>query len=588
MRFNESTQAIRFQTWARFTKSSRNLKEALLRSVEFECANEKYLLLPFRNDDLQNVERIKLLGAWRDAHQYAYPTRFPVSDSGTRNWLEKSVLQLENRVMFWVADESLNLFGHLGLLLNSDGEIEVDNVLKGVEGRPGLFSKAMLQLEQIVLAEFGTKKLVLKVLDQNSHAIEFYEKLGFSLANKVGMKWEESTNTKILVQSNVPYEFLNTMSKNLENLEEVPALILTAGPSISTMEISNVNDAVTYGWNNHHSDYIKSFEKRFADLLGVEYAMSTSSCTGALHLALLSLGIGPGDEVIVPDITWVATASAVAYTGATPVFADVDRHSWNISVETIESLVTKRTRAIIPVHLYGYAAPMQELKLFADNRGILIVEDAAPAIGTQIGGKLAGTFGNFGCFSFQGAKLLVTGEGGMLVTNDKRLYEKAWKIQDHGRKPGTFWIEELGHKYKMNNITAALGLAQIERADVQIERKREINALYQDLILNDGSVTFQNEISNSQSICWMTSIKLSAQVSGQISDLAFFLKENGIDSRPVFPTIHAYPMWESNVHNPVASEISSRALNLPSGVTMSNKSIAKVSEKINQWLTSNV
>lgn len=587
MGFNTSTQASRFQTWASFTKSSNSLKEALLRAVEFTVAEKKFLLVPVKHDDLQNIDRIELLGQWRNAHQYAYPSRFPVTEAGTKKWFEKSVLENENRVMYWVADESLNLYGHLGLLLNSDQEIEIDNVLKGRGGFPRLFTEAMLQIEQVAIAEFGTKQLVLKVLGQNSHAIKFYENLGYTVVGKIGMKWEGEPDSQILVESAAPDEYLHTMAKVVGSQSETPEMILTAGPSISAMEIAYVNDAVTHGWNSKHSDYIKGFENKFAELLGVEYAMATSSCTGALHLALLSLGIGPGDEVIVPDITWVATASAVAYTGATPVFADVAQDSWNISVETIESLVTEKTKAIIPVHLYGYAAPMLELKSFAEKLGIFIVEDAAPAIGTQVGNKLAGTFGSFGCFSFQGAKLLVTGEGGMLVTNDKALYEKAWKIQDHGRKPGTFWIEELGHKYKMNNITAALGLAQISRADVQIERKRQINSLYKSLILNDGSVSFQEEISNSRSICWMTSVRLNSGVSGDVNSLAKFLKQNGIDSRPVFPTIHAYPMWQTNISNPVASEISSRSLNLPSGVKLSDNSIEKVSETINLWLKSN-
>jgi perosamine synthetase len=197
------------------------------------------------------------------------------------------------------------------------------------------------------------------------------------------------------------------MSKVIKNNSQPPELILTAGPSISAMEIAYVNDAVTSGWNSNHGDYIKSFEAEFAELLGVKHAMTTSSCTGALHISLLALGIGVGDEVIVPDITWVATASAVAYTGATPVFADVDRETWNISVETIKGLVTSKTKAIIPVHLYGFAAPMVELLEYAEKKGISIVEDAAPAIGTEVGGRFAGTFGKFGCFRSRKKKYYV-------------------------------------------------------------------------------------------------------------------------------------------------------------------------------------
>jgi perosamine synthetase len=377
------------------------------------------------------------------------------------------------------------------------------------------------------------------------------------------------------------------MKKYLMDLTEIPDRILTAGPSISSREIVYVNKAVSLGWNLNHSDYIKLFEEKFAQTVGSKYAMATSSCTGALHLSLLALGIGPGDEVIVPDITWVATASAVAYVGAKPVFADVDQFSWNITVESIQRVLTNKTKAIIPVHLYGFGAPMFEIISFANSNNLLVVEDAAPAIGAEIEGKLAGTFGHFGCYSFQGAKLLVTGEGGMLVSNDEDLIKKAWKIQDHGRKPGTFWIEELGYKYKMNNITAALGLAQIERVNTQIEKKREINQLYRELLGGTNYLAFQEEIPDSKSICWMTSIQFTQKSGLDISLLSKYLASNGVDTRPVFPTIHSYPMWKVELDNPVASYISTNSINLPSGVGLTQGSVAKISSLILKWIEIN-
>jgi perosamine synthetase len=382
-------------------------------------------------------------------------------------------------------------------------------------------------------------------------------------------------------------DVLVKMEKKLVDLISPPNQILTAGPSISSREIVYVNKAVSLGWNLNHSKYIKLFEEKFAQSVGSKYAMTTSSCTGALHLSLLSLGIGPGDEVIVPDITWVATASAVAYVGAKPVFADVDPVSWNITVESIQKVLTNKTKAIIPVHLYGFGAPMPEIVSFAKLNNLFIVEDAAPAIGTEIDGRFAGTFGQFGCYSFQGAKLLVTGEGGMLVSNDEDLMKKAWKIQDHGRKPGTFWIEELGYKYKMNNITAALGLAQIERVDVQIEKKREINNLYKELLSGSDQLSFQEELVKTKSICWMTSIQFTKSSGLDINFLAKYLGENGVDTRPVFPTIHSYPMWKVDIENPVASYISSNSINLPSGVALTHESVVKISNLILDWVKVN-
>lgn len=362
--------------------------------------------------------------------------------------------------------------------------------------------------------------------------------------------------------------------------------ILTAGPSISMLEKSYVASATKNGWNEHHADYLLKFEKDFADFVGVNYAIATSSCTGALHLSLLSLGIGPGDEVLVPDITWVATASAVMYVGAKPVFVDVDPRTWTLNPDLLEGLITNNTKAIIPVHLYGYGALMTEIVNVASKYNLRVIEDAAPAIGTRIHGKLAGSFGDFGCYSFQGAKLLVTGEGGMLVTNDADLYARARKIQDHGRKPGTFWIEELGYKYKMNNITAALGLAQLHRSEHQIYVKRQINAWYREGLADIKGISFQEEAIGTESICWMSSFTLDSTSKVTRDKLIHELKAFGIDSRPVFPSISQYKIWGYVPKVPrVSQQIGNSGINLPSGVMLNKASIFKVVKSIRSILT---
>jgi perosamine synthetase len=315
--------------------------------------------------------------------------------------------------------------------------------------------------------------------------------------------------------------------------------------------------------------------------VGANYALSTSSCTGALHLSLLALEVGPGDEVIVPDITWVATASAIMYVGATPVFADVNKSDWTINIESLKSLINSKTKAIIPVHLYGFAANMNEIIEIASKGEIFVIEDAAPAIGTELSSKRVGTFGDFGCFSFQGAKLLVTGEGGMLVTNNKELYERAKKILDHGRKPGTFWIEEIGHKYKMNNITAALGLAQLHRVQWQIEKKREIYNWYREELSDLNGINFQEESKLTRSICWMTSFTLAPEFDISRDQLISNLRLNKIDSRPVFPAISQYPIWKYQTKaQPNACNIGQNGINLPSGVLLSRKDVRRVSNAI--------
>jgi perosamine synthetase len=375
------------------------------------------------------------------------------------------------------------------------------------------------------------------------------------------------------------------MSRSLLESRGIPKEILTAGPSISTREICYVTDAVSKGWNSRHSDYLAKFESAFAEYVGAKYAMATSSCSGALHLSLMALGIGPGDEVIVPDVTWVATASAVMYTGAKPVFADINTSDWTINLDSIKNLINQKTKAIMPVHLYGYGAAMNQILQIARDNNLFVVEDAAPAIGTEIDGKRAGTFGDLGCFSFQGAKLLVTGEGGMLVTDNEELFKRAKKDQDHGRKPGTFWIDELGHKYKMNNITAALGLAQIERVENQIFRKRRINGWYTDNLSDVGSIAFQSEAPGTSSICWMTSFTLNESSSISRDELIESLRKDGIDSRPVFPAISQYPIWQYEPKiQPNAMRIGSSGINLPSGVLLSKSAIEKVCASIRKAL----
>ncbi len=569
-------------------QSGNSVSEVIARSYTF-TANAKYFsLIPFGAIDLESESLSSVLAAWRKEHIYAYPTRSVISAKGTKKWLEKAVLENNQRMLFWIIDSSLQRLGHIGIVYDiHNNRLEIDNVLRGVDGIvPGLMSAALHRVEQIVEEEFSVTEVFLRVLESNVRALDFYKKNNYSVIDIQELTWTGEVENKSLIPGQPKDDAFLTMQKRIQSNDgKVPELILTAGPSISPLEVSYVMDAVSHGWNSHHSDYLNRFENEFAEYVGAKHAMATSSCTGALHLSLLALGIGIGDEVLVPDITWVATASAVRYVGAKPVFVDIDKLSWTIDVDEAAKLITPSTKAIIPVHLYGYGAPMPEVMELAKTHNLHVVEDAAPAIGTKIASQFAGTFGDFGCYSFQGAKLLVTGEGGMLVTNNSDLFAKAKKIQDHGRRPGTFWIEELGHKYKMNNITAALGLGQIQRADNQILRKRRINEWYRESLSGLPGVSFQAESPDTHSICWMSSFTLDPERGVSRDQLIIELRKRGVDSRPVFPSISQYEIWGYEAVVPQNSKyIGDNGINLPSGVLLNQNSIEKIIFSIKEIL----
>ena len=346
-----------------------------------------------------------------------------------------------------------------------------------------------------------------------------------------------------------------------------PKTLLTAGPSITEKEIEYVLDAVRHGWNENWDGYLKRFEKAFAEYVGTRFALCTSSCTGALHLALLALGIGPGDEVLVPEISWIATASAVTYCGATPVFVDIDPETWCLDPDSARRAVTGRTRAILPVHLYGHPANMVAINRLAATCGIKVLEDAAPALGAEVNGQKVGSLGHAATFSFQGAKIMVTGEGGMLVTDDEGLFERARHLNDHGRDPDRpFQISTIGHKYKLSNLQAALGLAQLERMTELVSRKRTIFGWYRQRLGSIAGLRLNAERRWARNTYWMTSVVFDDELGVSRAEVIAGLKRRHIDSRPFFPPTSSFPMFSRRENaNPVAYRIADRGLNLPSG-----------------------
>ncbi|MEX2322714.1 MAG: bifunctional GNAT family N-acetyltransferase/PLP-dependent aspartate aminotransferase family protein [Acidimicrobiia bacterium] len=535
-------------------------------------------------------------GQWRAAHQYAYPTRFEVTAEGTESWLRKAVLANADRLLFLITDSASSRLGHIGLVLREDLDctVELDNVLRGRPGVKGAMSSATLALENWAYEQLGALRVVLRVLASNSKAVAFYEKIGYEEWERTPLTRRDEGDGRVSLvaaasDEQVSDEFI-TMGKHLDDQPTAGEMVLTAGPSIGHRETTYTSDAVRYGWNANHSDYLARFEREFADYVGVEFALATSSCTGALHLALLALGVGPGDEVLVPDVTWVATASAVEYVGATPVFVDIDARTWTLDPQQAEEAVTPRTRAMIPVHLYGVPADMTALQAVARRHDLAIIEDAAPAIGALHKGSPVGGIGEFGAFSFQGAKMLVTGEGGMLVTNDADLYATARQIWDHGRTPGTFWIEQLGVKYKMPNATAALGLAQLERSEQQIDAKTRIARYYRDLLADVDGLRFQEPMDSDRSIHWMTSVTLPVEDTEQRAVVTDRMRQNGVDTRPVFPQISSFTIWSGDDGGPgrrqTAQQVAARSVNLPSGVRLRRPDLERVATALRASLGS--
>ncbi|MFZ5453838.1 MAG: DegT/DnrJ/EryC1/StrS family aminotransferase [Thermodesulfobacteriota bacterium] len=362
-----------------------------------------------------------------------------------------------------------------------------------------------------------------------------------------------------------------------------------SGPWITEKEIAYVTEAVSTAWYGQANKYHHLFEKKFADYLGVKFAVSLPSCTSALHLALLALGVGPGDEVIVPDITWIATAAPISYVGATPVFADIDPHTWCLSAASLEECITHRTKAVIPVDLYGGMPDWDALRAVADKHNLAVIEDAAEALGSEYQGQQAGSLGDVGVFSFHGSKTLTTGEGGMLVTDRPEIYERVLFLRDHGRRPGDkmFWNTEVAYKYKMSSMQAALGLAQMERIKELVQRKRAIFSWYRQELAGVEGVSLNYEAPGTKNTYWMVTAVLAREMGLGKEEMIELMRNKGIDCRPFFYPLSSLPAYQdlpaasqARRRNRVSYQISPHGLNLPSGMNMTQEKARYVSETL--------
>jgi len=356
-------------------------------------------------------------------------------------------------------------------------------------------------------------------------------------------------------------------------------------PSIGEKEIENVLKAVKSGWVSSKGKFVEEFERKFAEYHGVNFGVSTSNGTTALHLALESLGIGKGDEVLVPVLTFAATANAVLYCNAKPVFVDSHPDYWCIDPEKIEERITKNTKAIIPVHLYGHPCDMAWIQDIAEENDLYVIEDAAEAHGAEYRSEKVGTFGDISCFSFYGNKIITTGEGGMCLTDDEDLAEKMIILRDHGMKPGKrYWHDVVGFNYRMTNIQAALGVAQLSKLDKFIKKKREIASVYHDNLndlAEDNKITLHPEMPWAKCVFWAYSIILEDTDSEVFREK---LSRRGIDTRAFFYPLNVMPPYKTGGNFPVADRLSSNGLNLPSGVEISEDTILFICERIREVL----
>lgn len=361
--------------------------------------------------------------------------------------------------------------------------------------------------------------------------------------------------------------------------------ISIASPILNGNEKKYIDECIDTGWISANGRFIREFEEKFAAFCGVKYALACCNGTVTLHLALKALGIGPGDEVIMPTLTYIATANAVAYCGATPVFVDSEPDTWNVAPAAIEEKITSKTKAIIPVHLYGLACDMDAIMDIAHKHSLYVVEDAAEAHGAKWGNMVVGSMGDIGSFSFFGNKIITSGEGGMLTTNSEELYEKMKTLRSQGVDPHKrYWHTCVAYNYRMTNLQAAVGLAQLEKADWHLAQRRRVNTLYNKNLAKLGDmVSVQSVPQKASHVYWMNSIILSDDVKLERDEVMAKMEEHNVEMRPLFYPMHIMPPYaDKSVCCPVAERLSNRGINLPSHGLLTEEQVKYIVDSLGE------
>ena len=374
------------------------------------------------------------------------------------------------------------------------------------------------------------------------------------------------------------------------NRREVELPIPIAGPWITDHEVNAVADAARNAWYGHAYDTITEFETQFARYCDRQFAIALPSCTSGIHLSLAALGVGPGDEVIVPESTWIATSSPVSYVGARPVFVDVDPVDWCLAIDRVAEAITERTRAVVVVDLYGGLPPMDALLALCEQHGLSLVEDAAEAVGGSYRGRRAGGFGDTSVFSFHGTKTLTTHEGGMVLTDDAALHQRMLTLRDQGRAPGAageFWNLEVAFKYKISATQAAMGLAQLERVEELVARKRQIFDWYRERLGCIEGLTLNAEPDGIVNGYWMSTVVLDERFGLGKGDVIAALAEKGAIARPFFHPLSSLPAYAdfpeavgAAERNPVSYRLGAFGVNLPSALKLVEADVEYVTDAL--------
>lgn len=327
----------------------------------------------------------------------------------------------------------------------------------------------------------------------------------------------------------------------------------------------------------------EEFENRFKKITGARYAMAVFNATVGLYCALKAFDIGPGDEVIVPDLTFIASANSVIMAGAKPVFCDIERETLGLDPNQLEKKITFRTKAVMPVHLYGLSAKIDKIINLARKRGLKVIEDAAQAVGVKYKGRQVGTFGDIGIFSFYGNKTITTGEGGLILTDNKELFKKCWRLKNHGRdEKGIFIHDYIGFNFCFTDLQAAVGLAQLKKLKKIIERKRRIREFYQRELKDIKQIEFPSINRDTSPVFWFTNI-----FTDEVSDLVRYLKEKGVQTRRFFYPLHKQPCYNSNGYFPNSEWAYEKGLSLPSSVILKDKELAYICATIKDYYQAN-